>query len=252
MNADSPSSADPLHAHFMGRRAWHRVECGHEVRLRGVGEADFAGETVDLSRGGALLAVTDPAFSAPDRDGMSLVEEHFPNGVEILFPVHGIARQAKIVRATLQRGAHLALGCAFEDVFAPKEALQLGIVGGETGVAEALASSLPYLPRPGVALSLVLEGVTEAVVGPLALGPVSALGERTIEARLSRSADAIIDACANVPVGLQLVVGRDEVWSGRGTLVACSDDGDGCRVRLVAGTEFTRAVLKRMKAAPDA
>lgn len=252
VNPTAPSPADPLHAHFMGRRAWHRVQCGHEVRLRGAGPADYAGETVDLSRGGALVAVTDAAFTAPDRDGMSLVEEHFPDGIEVLFPVFGITRRGKIVRATLQRGAHLALGISFEDVFTSKEALQLSIVAGETGVDEAAAGSLPYLPRPGVALSLVLEGVPEAVVGPLALGPVAALGERTVEARLTRDVDAIVDACASVPVGLQLVVGRDAVWAGRGTLVQCSPEADGCRVRLVAGTEFSRAVLKRMRAAPKA
>ena len=80
---------------------------------------------------------------------------------------------------------------------------------------------------------------------------MTALGERTVEARLTRDGDAIVAACANVPFGIHLVIGRDLVWSGRGTLVACHDNEGGCRVRVLAGTEFTRAVLKRLQAAPE-
>jgi hypothetical protein len=234
----------------MGRRAWHRVPCGHDVRLRGAGGTEYTGETVDLSRGGALVAVTDPVFLGEDRDGVELVAERFPDGLEIVFGANGATRRARIVRATLQRGSHLALGCAFDSLLTARDALELGIVAGESGVEEASAATLPFLVRPGVAMSLVLEGVAGTLVGPLAVGPVSALGERTVEAALARDVDAVVASCANVPFGIHLVVGRDQVWSGRGTLVACADEGRGCRVRVVAGSEFTRAVLKRLRTAP--
>ena len=248
----STTPSDPLHARFVGRRAWHRVPCGHAVRLRGDRPEAYDGETVDLSRGGVLVAVTDRAFRAgEDRDGMSLIEERFPDGVEIAFVETGVTRRASIVRATLQRGAHLALGCAFEGLLTTPEALALGIAAGETGVDEAGAAVLPFVPRPGVALSLVILGASESVVGPFALGTVRAVGERTIEATFGKTADAVAESCRVEPFNTLLVVGRERVWTGRGRLVACRPDEAGSRVRVLSETELGRSVRKRVEPAPD-
>ena len=248
MNVPEVSPIDPLRARFTGRRDSRRVPCTHPVLLCGVRGARHEGATLDLSRGGALVAVTDLALREGE-DGITLIQARFPDGVEIVFPVEGGTRKARIVRATLLPEAQLALGCAFETPLTTMEAIGLGLVAGESGVPEASADSLPLLPRPGVALSLVLMGATESVVGPLALGTVCALGEQTIEATFGKPPDAMVASCRDEPFNTLLVVGRDRIWTGRGTLVGCRADGAGCRVRVLATEELGRSVRRRAQAA---
>ena len=245
-NDTAATPADPLHAHFMGRRAWHRIVCDHVISLRGVGGTSYEGQTVDLSRGGLLVAVTDPVFMGEDRDGVTLIQDHFPDGTEILFAETGILRKASIVRATLQRGAHLALGCQFEQILGVHEALELGIVAGESGVAEAASALLPFVPKAGVQLTLMIHGSGETLAGPLALGQVAAMGERTVEAVLDRRVDAVVAGCGNAPVEASVRVGRRKIWSGHCQLVACTPGMLGTVVRLVSEVPFNRSVRRRL------
>ena len=226
------------------------MPCGHAVRLQGAGPDWYAAQTVDLSRGGILVAVTDVGFrTREDQDGVSLVEERFPRGLEVAFVDTGVVRAAKVVRATLQRGAHLALGCEFAEPLTKADALALGIVAGESGVPEALAPVLSFVPRAGVPLSLVMLGASENVVGPFALGRVLAVGERTIEAAFAKPPEDVVASCRVEPFNALLVIGRERLWSGRGTLVACRPAADGSTIRVLAEGALGRAVRRRVVAA---
>ena len=93
MNAPDGDPSDPLRALFEGRRPWRRVPCAHAVVLSGSAGKPYAGAARDLSRAGVLVAVTDPAFrDGEERDGITLIQERFPDGVEIAFPEAGITR----------------------------------------------------------------------------------------------------------------------------------------------------------------
>ena len=135
MDAKPPPN-DPLRRHLSGKRRWMRVPAEHPVELRSR-KIGFAGQVLDLSRGGLRVVVEDPAFYAGSDDGLALVVRRFPRGATIRFVDEGIARRIRIVRIMPHKEIHLSLGCAFEKTLSEGEAIRLGVGSDSAGERRA-------------------------------------------------------------------------------------------------------------------
>lgn len=203
---------------------------------------------VDLSLGGVLIALDGPAVNGDAMKARGVVDEFFPVGLEITFTRTGTVRRARVVRVTIQQGAHLGIGCEFEEALTTVDALRLGVLAGACGVPEAQDELLPYEPRNGTPLTLVLDGGEEDHVGPFALGSVVAAGDRIVEAVLPIPPQAIYEGCGDGEFRAALVVGRDHLWEGPVTLVACRmEPTGGCRIRVVADAPIGRPLGRHFR-----
>jgi len=241
------ATPDPRDRNGLGRRVWRRVTCTHQVVCRGTG-GELTGVVVDLSRGGVLIALDGPAVNGDHKKARAVVEDLFPVGLEITFTRTGTQRRAKVARVTLQQGAHLGIGCAFDEALTTVEALRLGVLAGDCGIPEAQDDVLPYEPRNGTPLTLMLDGGDEDHVGPFALGSVVAAGDRIVEAVLPIPPQAVYESCGDANFHASLVVGRDHLWEGPVTLVACRMEATGgCRIRVVADAPIGRPLGRHFR-----
>lgn len=123
----------------MGKRDGVRRRCELDVMLRGRG-GSFSARSLDISRSGILLHITDHLYRRSDDDLASFagrVDKHFRTRIEVCFVEAGLRFAAEIARLTVsEEAAHgvesaFLLACRFRTVLSPAQCEVLGIDGGD-------------------------------------------------------------------------------------------------------------------------
>jgi hypothetical protein len=121
-----------LRNHFAGKRSSPRRPV--EIRITICGLLDnFPARSVDLSRTGILLQITDDLFAHEEEDLASFafkVQQHFASGSDILFVDHGFGVSAGVVRVTHRRvdgRPALLLACRFQQPLSDGQCATLGV-----------------------------------------------------------------------------------------------------------------------------
>jgi len=103
-----------LRSHFSGKRSAKRRTLELKVTVCGIMDS-FPAQSIDVSKSGVLLQITDSVFADSDEDLASFafkVQQHFQQGADILFVDHGFGVTASVVRVTHRQGV-LSLACRF-------------------------------------------------------------------------------------------------------------------------------------------
>lgn len=103
-----------LRSHFSGKRNAKRRSLELKVTVCGIMD-NFPAQSIDVSKSGMLLQITDSVFADSDEDLASFafkVQQHFQQGADILFADYGFGVTASVVRVTHRHGA-LSLACRF-------------------------------------------------------------------------------------------------------------------------------------------
>jgi len=113
-NASGLSAEMELRSHFSGKRSAKRRSLELKVTVCGIMD-NFPAQSIDVSKSGILLQITDSVFADSDEDLASFafkVQQHFQQGADILFVDYGFGVTASVVRVTHRHGA-LSLACRF-------------------------------------------------------------------------------------------------------------------------------------------
>lgn len=130
---------------FTGKRKNPRKSRALNVKLVGDLDARYTARTVDVSRGGMLVEVTDPTFM-PALEGTDLlpfaarVASVFPHGMTVLFGDGAVSIHADVVRLVTRTGVKtLLLGCHFTPELTDFDCRLIGVdpKGDETGGKES-------------------------------------------------------------------------------------------------------------------
>jgi hypothetical protein len=128
-----------LRSHFVGKRDGVRQPCDLDVMLRGRG-GSFTGQTVDISRSGVLLRITDQLYNISNDDLASFagrIEKHFRTRVDVFFVEAGLRKAAEVARLTMSEMGEFLMACQFREQLSRKECELLEIDGGDDREEEA-------------------------------------------------------------------------------------------------------------------
>jgi hypothetical protein len=132
-NVDKPglTAEKELRSHFAGKRSARRKALKLKITICGIME-NFPAESVDLSRSGILLQITDDLFAHAEEDLASFafkVQQHFKKGADILFIDSGFGVSAHVVRVTHRKadGPALLLACRFRHALSDGQCQALGV-----------------------------------------------------------------------------------------------------------------------------
>ena len=137
--SDDVVSLEDQHRVLSGKRRTPRRRRTLAVRLLGPGGVTYAGRTVDVSRGGMLVEVSDPDF-LPFGERADLlrfaarVAAVFPQGTDVFFGDGAVQVHATVVRLVTRPGdCDLLLGCRFQPELSDFDCRLLGVeaVGDE-------------------------------------------------------------------------------------------------------------------------
>lgn len=241
---------DPLRALFTGKREWIRVPSSHAVTVQGEG-GPYTGRVLELSRGGICLILEDDRFYETGVDGFAFVIQRFPDGADVRFTEHDLARHVRIIRITLHDNRWLALGCQFEEPISPGEAVRLGVAAQEVDRPEATRRGLGWGSRRTRPVSVLLQALRSGIVGPYAVAPVIAAGDEALDLVVPGTAEQVADELARDGLTGAVMLGRRCLWSGGLRLVACeampmNGSGPHVRVRVIAGTTLGARVHREL------
>ena len=137
MTEDVPVAGTPLDPGlFSGKRSAPRKRRTLVVEAKGPSGQAYAGKTVDVSRGGMLLELTDVAFRSVSAHAdlvsfASRIATTFPTGMDVSFGEGAVRAKAHVVRVLAGGAAStLLLGCRFEP---PLEIVDCRLLGVEAG-----------------------------------------------------------------------------------------------------------------------
>ena len=122
-----------LRRHFVGKRDGVRQPCDLSVMLRGRG-GSFTGQTVDISRSGVLLQITDQLYNMSNDDLASFagrIEKHFRTRVDVFFVEAGLRKAAEVARLTMSESGEFLMACQFRERLGPWECERLAIDGSD-------------------------------------------------------------------------------------------------------------------------
>ena len=89
-----------LRSHFSGKRSAQRRTLELKVTVCGIMD-NFPAQSIDVSKSGILLQITDSLFADGGEDLASFafkVQQHFQQGADILFADYGFGVTASVVR----------------------------------------------------------------------------------------------------------------------------------------------------------
>jgi len=127
-----------LRSHFGGKRDGPRQRRELEVLLRGRA-GRFAARTVDVSRSGVLLRITDPIYAHVQHDltrFIANIERHFRTRVDVRFVEAQLSVAAEVARLTVSRAdihgedGRMLMACHFRTNLTPVQCHALGIDPG--------------------------------------------------------------------------------------------------------------------------
>ena len=129
-----------LRRHFVGKRDGVRQPCDLNVMLRGRG-GSFTGQTVDISRSGVLLRITDQLYNVPQDDLTSFagrIEKHFRTRVDVFFVEAGLRKAVEVARLTMSETGEFLMACHFRERLDARECELLEIDGGDDREEDAV------------------------------------------------------------------------------------------------------------------
>jgi hypothetical protein len=135
-------------SHFANKRNGTRTSIAIEVVIRGRA-GRFPGCSIDISRSGILLQITDRVYVPPSGDLAAFaakIEQHFKTGADIRFVEHGFASRAEIVRVTHGQDADaqpFLIACRFRRPLTEVQCVALGIDLTDERDFEASATAPP-------------------------------------------------------------------------------------------------------------
>jgi hypothetical protein len=150
-NEDVVDPEDLLLRLFSGRRKYPRFQRTLEVRVSFPvwDRRAIAARTIDLSRGGSLVAILDPRIGLAEGIALAQALGTSPRDEDrpavITFPGDGLRVHVRIVRIVLgvEAGMPLLLGLAFDRELTPAQAKSLGLLsvaGGDAAGQPAVAA----------------------------------------------------------------------------------------------------------------
>lgn len=248
MSVESPPSTDPLLALFSGKRRWARVPACRDVRVVATGGA-FRGHTLDVSGGGALIQITDPAFYRDDRDAFGLVEGLTPTGeVEVSFLRDAVQAPAEVVRITVGRDGHVGLGARFERALDESDRVRLAALPVEVS-RDPLVDEAHHPLKPARRGPYLMIYTAPVAGGPRYVAPVLGIGQRTISARIPYETASARDLCADVyghPLVGVIRDGQGRHHLGRSCLLAVGPTRGGVEVRIRTAERIPGRVRKSL------
>lgn len=123
--------------HFANKRNGHRIPLALDLVVRGRA-GRFPARTVNVSRSGALLEITDDGYAPRGGDLATFarkVEMHFRTGMDVHFVEQGMATRARVVRVTCECD-ELRFACRFSRTLSDAECERLGLDGVPEGDAD--------------------------------------------------------------------------------------------------------------------
>jgi hypothetical protein len=174
--------ADPLRVFLSGKRSAKRHALEVPVTLGGA-QGSLAAHTVDLSAGGVLLRIADPALGPEPRgfDVISRVDSHLGGGFDVVFPADQIVLEAEVVRLAIPPGEpdSLYVGARWCHPPTTEQLAALGI--DERHLSRGMPlDDLPYEPRAHQATSVLVTDALSGAAGPCFAGTVVGLGPRAL------------------------------------------------------------------------
>mgnify|MGYP001828753722 CR=1 FL=1 len=130
-----------LRSHFVGKRDGVRQPCDLNVMLRGRG-GSFTGQTVDISRSGVLLQITDQLYNMPHDDLASFagrIEKHFRTRVDVFFVEAGLRKAAEVARLTMSESGEFLMACQFRERLTDSQCELLDVDGSDDRQEEPAA-----------------------------------------------------------------------------------------------------------------
>jgi hypothetical protein len=150
--ADAPSEQ----ATFAGKRRAPRKRRTLSIECRGPGGLRVEARTVDVSRGGTLIEITDPDVFSTDRSApfagrAQELEALFPSGIDVSFGEGAVLAFARIIRhvVDVERPEMVLLGCKFAPELSPVDCRLLGIDFESDETSGAVESDEPSVRRDG-------------------------------------------------------------------------------------------------------
>lgn len=254
---------DPLRAFLSGKRLSERHACHVPAVLEGA-LAPVAATLLDVSHGGALVQIDEPAFLEAESGAgvqayLDLLSHHASRGLRLAFPGHAFAVGASVVRWTPGSGPDdvSRVGLRFDRVLGDEEltALRTGTPAAtpaEAHVAEEAAPRLlPYAPRRGAVLQALVFRALRPEAGPVIAGATLGVGPEALALRVPGRRPLI--EIAGLLAGHNLLLTLQErgvvLWESIAHVawVAPVADGSAVDVGLAADTPHSKAVLKRFQ-----
>ncbi len=207
---------------FAGKRRALRKRRTLSIECRGPGGLRVEARTVDVSRGGMLIEITDSdAFStdrsAPFAGRAQEIEALFPAGIDVSFGEGAVLAFAHIIRhvVDVDRPELALLGCRFAPELSPVDCRLLGIefesseaVGPDPADAASASAATRREGDDLVAFISTPGRVWSAPEGPTDSSPVAAstkppsIGAKLVYAPKSRSTEVLVPkpaAAVSVP-----------------------------------------------------
>lgn len=186
--APPPAGTDPLLAFLSGKRQGERFPCHVPAVLEGR-LAPVAATLLDVSQGGGLLHIDEPAFVEAEREGgtqayLELLSVHAGGGLTLALP-DGLRLGTEVVRWTAgEAGQDVSrIGVRFARTLTPDELAQVRRGVGATPAARAASAAaadgdaalpalrrLPLAPRRGALLQVLAFRALMPEAGPLVAG----------------------------------------------------------------------------------
>lgn len=262
-SAHEAAADDPLRAFLSGKRASERHPCHVPVQLEGA-LAPVAGTAYDLSEGGALIEIDEPAFLEAEGGGgaqayLELLTLHSQAGMQVSFPGHATKVTASVVRwtASAAEEERSRVGLRFTRLLTPTElaALRSGVPTAHPApqASDDGDLALPYVPRRGASLQVLVFRALHPEYGPVVAGTALGVGPAGLALRMDGRRRLI--EIAGLLAGHNLLLTLQErglvLWESVAQVawVAPFGDGSAVDVGLIADKPCPRAGMKRFRRA---
>ena len=193
-----------------GKRRASRKRRTLSIECRGPGGLRVEARTVDVSRGGTLIEITDPEIFSTDRSApfagrAKEFETLFPDGIDVSFGEGAVLAFARIIRHVVDadRPELVLLGCQFAPELSPVDCRLLGIEfenreATGSDAADGTSSSMrrdgdelvAFISTPGRSWSAPDEPTDSSPVH--APSPASPLGANLVYGAKSRATEVVV------------------------------------------------------------
>lgn len=260
METSAPPT-DPLRVFLSGKRRHERHAVSLPVEVSGAG-ASFPGRAIDLSNGGAMVAITERALQHICQDGedlLGVVNRCLADGFDLRFPDQRVVAEAHPVRLSVPSGPEgvLLIGCKFASLLGTAQRRALSLEDGPAADDDVAQNgvgpmeSLPLEPRRGAMPQVLIYDQSQQLVGPRYAGQVTGMGGRAFSVRVPLGSPKDVTAClGNRTFEVRFMVGEGPVWAAKAQLVAArfvDVPGGGVEVALLTEAPPSRVIRRQFR-----